>query len=99
LPPARRGAALGAGVGDLPPEAHGMSDRAKKLAFGALVVLLGAGLAWGSLRFVWYAGPTLAWTYRGEPFELLAPRMLGLALLAPYFVWMIGRSLAALPLA
>ena len=36
---------------------------------------------------------------RRADYELLAPRMLGLALLAPYFIWMIGRSLADLPLA
>ena len=76
-----------------------MSERGKKIAFGAFVVAFGAVLLWAYLRFVWYAGPTLAWTHNGEPYELLAPRMLGLALLAPYFVWMIGRSLADLPLA
>ena len=76
-----------------------MNDRAKRVAFGALVVAIGAVLLWAYLRFVWYAGPTLAWTSHGEPYELLAPRMLGLVLLVPYFVWMIGRSLADLPLA
>ena len=76
-----------------------MSERARKVAFGALVVAIGAVLLWAYLRFVWYAGPTLAWTSRGVPYELLAPRMLGLVLLVPYFVWMIGRSLADLPLA
>ena len=76
-----------------------MSERQQKLALGALVVALGAALLWAYLRFVWYAGPTLAWTHAGEPYELLAPRMLGLILLAPYFIWMIGRSLADLPLA
>ncbi len=72
----------------------------RKVAFGAFVAGLGALLLWAYLRFVWYApSPTFAWTTHGEPYELLAPRMLGLVLLVPYFVWMIGRSLADLPLA
>ena len=40
---------------------------------------------------------TLAWKRDGTDYELLAPKMLGLALLAPFFLWMIGRSLADLP--
>ncbi len=70
----------------------------RRLWFGALVAAIGGVLLWAYLRFVWYAGPTLAWTAHGEPYELLAPRMLGLVLLVPYFIWMIGRSLADLPL-
>lgn len=62
------------------------------LALGAS----GLGL-WLYLRFVWYAGPSIAWHRGSTEFEFLAPRMLGLALLAPYFLWMIGRSLADLP--
>jgi Mg-chelatase subunit ChlD len=76
-----------------------MNERAKRIAFAAFVACIGALLTWGYLRFVWYAGPTIAWTYHGEPYELLAPRMLGLVLLVPYVVWMIGRSLADLPIA
>ena len=34
----------------------------------------------------------------GELYDLLAPRLLGLALLTPYFLWVIGRSLADLPI-
>ena len=77
-------------------------DRAKlyrRIAFGALVAGVGVLGLWLYLRYVWYAGPTLTWKRQGEDYELLAPRMLGLALLAPYFLWMIGRSLADLPLA
>ena len=73
-------------------------DRLRKLAFGAAIVAVGGGLLYAYLRFVWYAGPTLAWTRNGEEYELLSPRMLGLVLLAPYFLWMIGRSLADLPI-
>jgi Mg-chelatase subunit ChlD len=73
----------------------------RRLAASGVVVLLGAVGLWLYLRFVWYAGPTivLPWQRSGGGYELLAPRMLGVALLAPYFLWMIGRSLADLPLA
>ncbi len=56
---------------------------------------------WVYLRFVWFAGPTvvLPWQRGGGGYELLSPRMLGIALLAPYILWMVGRSLADLPLA
>jgi len=70
---------------------------AKKVAFGALVAAVGGVSLYLYLRYVWYAGPTIAWKRNGEDYELLAPRMLGLTLLAPYFLWMIGRSLADLP--
>src|SRR5580704_17665428 len=78
-----------------------MSDRVilRRVGFAALVVGLGAVGLWAYLHYVWYAGPTLTWSSHGESYELLAPRMLGVALLAPYFLWMIGRSLADLPLA
>ncbi len=71
----------------------------KRIAFGALVVGVGAIGLYLYLKYVWYAGPTLAKTYKGVDYELLAPRMLGIALLAPYFIWFIGRSLADLPMA
>ena len=69
----------------------------KRLAFGALVVAVGAAGLWAYLHYVWYAGPSIAWKRGGDDYELLAPRMLGVALLAPYFLWMVGRSLADLP--
>lgn len=78
-----------------------MIDRAKlarRLAFGALVLGVGALGLWLYLRYVWYAGPTLTWQRHGNDYELLSPRMLGIALLAPYFLWVVGRSLADLPL-
>lgn len=71
----------------------------KKIGFGALVMGVGGVMLWLYLHYVWYAGPTLAWKRNGQDFELLAPRRLGLVLLAPYFLWVIGRSLADLPLA
>jgi len=65
---------------------------------GAVAGVVGAVGLWAYLRYVWYGGATLAWTRHGTEYDLLAPRMLGLALLAPYFVWMVGKSLADLPL-
>jgi Mg-chelatase subunit ChlD len=73
-------------------------ERLEKLAFGFVVALVGAVGLYLYLKYVWYAGPTIAWKRDGKDYELLSPRMLGLALLAPYFLWMIGRSLADLPL-
>jgi hypothetical protein len=66
---------------------------------GLAVVVVGVVGLYLYMRFVWYAGPTITLGPGGGAYELLAPRMLGLALLAPYFLWVIGRSLADLPLA
>jgi Ca-activated chloride channel homolog len=71
----------------------------RRVGFGALVLSAAALGLWVYLRYVWYAGPTISWTRHGSDYQLLAPRMLGIALLAPYLLWMIGRSLADLPLA
>jgi Ca-activated chloride channel family protein len=76
-----------------------MTARTRKVLWGAGLVGVGALGLWLYLHYVWYAGPTLTWQRHGRDYELLAPRMLGIALLAPYFIWVIGRSLADLPLA
>lgn len=72
---------------------------AKRWALTLVATAVGAALFWAYVRYVWNAGPTIAWTVRGANFELLAPRMLGAALLVPYFLWVTGRSLADLPMA
>lgn len=73
-------------------------DRAR-LAFGVIggvLGVVGVYLYWkGILRS---DQSTLAWKREGTDYELLSPKMLGLALLTPFFFWMIGRSLADLPL-
>jgi Mg-chelatase subunit ChlD len=66
--------------------------------FGAAALAIFAVGLWAYLKYVWYAAPTLAWSRHASEYQLLAPRMLGIALLAPYFLWIIGRSLADLPL-
>lgn len=74
-------------------------QRVKRLLWGGALMALGGLLLYGYVRFVWFSGPTLSWVRGTESYELLAPRMVGLVLLAPYFLWMLGRSLADLPLA
>ena len=71
----------------------------RRWALGAAAVVVAVAGGWVYHKYVWSSGPTLAWTTRSGEYELLSPRMLGLALLAPYFLWMVGRSLADLPLA
>jgi Ca-activated chloride channel family protein len=68
------------------------------LALGLLAFVVGAVGLWVYWRYVWSAGPALAWVHRGTEYRLLAPRMAGLVLLAPYLIWVVGRSLADLPL-
>ncbi len=63
------------------------------------VALLGL-LFWAYRRFVLqHPDPTLSWSRDGVTYELLDPKMLGAALLAPWFLVVIARSLADLPLA
>ncbi|HXN33082.1 MAG TPA: VWA domain-containing protein [Polyangiaceae bacterium] len=73
------------------------SPLVRRAGWAALVVGCGVLGLWMYVRYVWYAGPSITWSRWGGEYELLAPRMLGIALLAPYFLWMIGRSLADLP--
>ncbi|MCL2723367.1 MAG: VWA domain-containing protein [Polyangiaceae bacterium] len=70
-----------------------------KFAFGIAGGAVGLVCAWLYWRFVLHLGAaTLAWSRGGVDYELLSPKMLGFVLLAPFFLWMIGRSLADLPL-
>jgi Mg-chelatase subunit ChlD len=71
----------------------------RKGLWAAMLVGLGLAGLWLYLRYVWFAGATIAWQRHGTDYELLNPRNLGIALFAPYFLWVIGRSLADLPLA
>ncbi len=73
-------------------------DRAK-IVFGVLGAVVGLVGVWLYWRSVLHPGAaTLAWKRDGTDYELLSPKMLGIALLSPFFFWMIGRSLADLPL-
>jgi Mg-chelatase subunit ChlD len=69
-----------------------------RLLFGVAAGVVGLVGVWFYWKGVLHPGAaTLAWKKEGTDYELLAPKMLGLALLAPFFLWMIGRSLADLP--
>ncbi len=72
-------------------------DRSR-VFFGVAAGVVGLVGVWFYWKGVLHPGAaTLAWKKDGTDYELLAPKMLGLALLAPFFLWMIGRSLADLP--
>jgi Mg-chelatase subunit ChlD len=74
-------------------------ERLKKAAWGAFIALVAGLLIWVYLKRVWWAPPdAFSYNYKGELYELRSPKLLGVALLAPYFLWMIGKSLADLPL-
>ncbi len=70
-----------------------------KVALGVTSLLVGAALLQLYVKYIYSGPPTIAWKRRDEEYELLSPKMLGLALLAPYFLWMLGKSLADLPIA
>lgn len=59
---------------------------------------VGGLLFWAYRKFVLlHPDPTLSWFYEGTRYELLDPRMLGAVLLAPWFIFILSRSLADLP--
>jgi Ca-activated chloride channel homolog len=64
------------------------------LWLATLAALLGA-LGYVYLKYA-YAAPSLKFSRAGVDYELLSPRMLGVFLLAPYFLWLLGKSLADL---
>lgn len=63
---------------------------------GGVIGLVGVWIYWREVLSV--SSATITFARHGTTYELLSPKMLGLALLAPFFLWMIGRSLADLPL-
>ncbi|MBI5532012.1 MAG: VWA domain-containing protein [Deltaproteobacteria bacterium] len=75
-----------------------MSPRIRKLLWGLFIVLVGVVAFLAYRKYVLHApGPTLSWKRGDVTYELLSPRMLGAALLAPLFLFVMGRSLADLP--
>jgi Ca-activated chloride channel homolog len=72
--------------------------RLRILAWAISSLALLALLAWAYRRFVLlHPDPTLSWVRGGITYELLNPKMLGAALLAPWFVVVLSASLADLP--
>ncbi len=85
-------------VDHVPSEAHRMSPRARKILWGVFVALVGIGLFWAYQNYVLGAGVSaFKWVKDGKTYELLEPKTLGLILLAPLLLFIIGRSLADLP--
>lgn len=63
-----------------------------------LCLAFGGGLGWAYYHYIWlYPEPTISHWYEGVKYELLNPRMLGAALIAPWFLLVLGKSLADLP--
>ena len=73
------------------------ATRLRKILGGFALLAFTSALLWGYLRYVYFAPSVLSFTRGGKDYELLAPKMLGLGLLAPYFIWLVGKSLADLP--
>ncbi|EYF08980.1 VWA domain-containing protein [Chondromyces apiculatus] len=72
--------------------------RFRVIAWTITCVALAGLLFWAYRRFVLlHPDPTLTWERGGVKYELLNPKMLGAALLAPWFVAVLGASLADLP--
>lgn len=67
----------------------------RRILFGVAVLAVAAIAIFVFVKFG--RQPTLTFERGGETYELLSPKMLGLLLLAPYFLWVTGRSLADLP--
>lgn len=86
----------------VPPRPQGPPPKKPKAWIGRVlfaIAVLGVGALAVSLfvKFGVKAGPTLQWKRGDDIYELLSPKMLGLILLAPYFLYVTGKSLADLP--
>ena len=75
-----------------------MSLRAQRLLFGAIAIVLLVVLALAYRRYVWNSpDATLSWARGATTYVLRSPRLLGLLLVAPFFLLILPRSLADLP--
>ncbi len=73
--------------------------RFRVLAWSISCIALLGILAWAYRRYVLlHPDPTIAWIRGGITYELLNPKMLGVVLIAPWFVGVLSQSLADLPL-
>ena len=74
------------------------SRRFRIFAWAITCAALTGLLFWAYRRYVLlHPDPTLTWERAGVKYELLNPKMLGAALLAPWFIGVLGSSLADLP--
>ncbi|MEO7092079.1 MAG: hypothetical protein ABI175_02435, partial [Polyangiales bacterium] len=69
----------------------------RRALFALAVVGLAAFCAGLFVKLGYRSGPVLSFKRGEEIYELLNPKMLGLVLLAPYLLYMTGKSLADLP--
>jgi Ca-activated chloride channel family protein len=75
------------------------AKRLRLLAWFVTAAAVGALLFYAYRRYVLlHPDPTLTRFYKGTKFELLNPRMLGVVMVAPWFVLVLSKSLADLPL-
>jgi Ca-activated chloride channel homolog len=73
-----------------------MIARLRRFLPTLFILLLGAAGLYAYFRFA-YNAPVLTFKRGDTTYELLSPKMLGIALLAPYFLFVIGKSLTDLP--
>lgn len=75
-----------------------MSSRLRRLLWLGLCAILFAALAYAYHRWVYSRPePTITWVRHGITYQLLNPRLLGVILIAPWFVAVMGFTLADLP--
>ncbi len=75
-----------------------MSRRMRIIAWSITCAALLGLLVWAYRRYVlMHPDPTISWVRHGIKYELLNPKMLGAALVAPWFVGVLSQSLADLP--
>lgn len=75
-----------------------MSARIRQFLWVAFLVLLAGGLFAAFQHFVLAAPPAMfKWDEGGKSYELLEPRALGVLLVLPILLFVLGRSLADLP--
>src|SRR5690606_33185366 len=82
----------------LPPKGDGMSQRLARLLWVAFCAALFVALAYAYHRYVYSRPePTISWVRHGITYQLLNPRLLGVILIAPWFIGVLGWTLADLP--
>ena len=75
-----------------------MSPRVRKILWGVFLLVVAGTLIWAYQRYVvGPAAPAYKWMRGDKTYELLEPRTLGLVLIAPLLLFVLGRSLADLP--
>ncbi|MBL8721046.1 MAG: VWA domain-containing protein [Myxococcales bacterium] len=68
-----------------------------RFVFFLAVAVVAGGAGWAFYKYGIKSGAVLSYKRGDTTYELLSPKMLGLILLAPFFLYMTGKSLADLP--